>query len=454
MNTLKTINPYTKTLLNEFSYEQWPEVANKTEKAQQTFQTWKKIPIRDKIAAILEALNYFDIHQETIAKDITLQMGKPISQSRNEVKSFFERAHYLCSIAEEALKPDILPKAGFHREIRHEPHGVVFVISAWNYPLLVTVNSVVAGLLAGNTILLKPSSVTPTIGQHFENAFKQMAGIDHLLQNLILDHPTTNKLLEEGNIQHVVFTGSVAGGHSVYQHAAKRFIDCGLELGGKDGAYVAEDADPADAAAGLVDGALYNAGQSCCGIERIYVHKKLYEPFIEQALNLLKEYRMGDPLLTDTTLGPLAKPKSYALLEQQVQEAVQKGAKLVYGGKRQDQFFLPTLLTSVDHTMEVMREENFGPIVAVMRVEDDREAFKLVADSHYGLTAAIYTESLQRAEAFSQAVDAGTIFMNRCDYLDPALPWTGFKDSGKGSALSKYGFYSLTKLKAIHFKLG
>lgn len=458
MKHLKTLNPYTQSVVYETPYCEQQALQYKIDEANQSALTWKKVPVRERVNLLQEALAYFEKNQDQIAKDITLSMGKPIRQSQNEVKTFFERARYLCSIAEETLKDDHLPeKQSLYRAIRHEPLGVILVISPWNYPLLVTVNSVVPGLLSGNTILLKPSSITPIIGQHFENAFGRLGPFQNLLQNVILDHQTTLTTIENPDIHHVVFTGSVNAGHTIYQSVSKRLIDCNLELGGKDGAYVAEDANVEQAVAGLVDGALYNAGQSCCGIERVYVHKAHYPSFVKRALALVQDYKLGDPLLPETTLGPLAKAESYETLEHHIQDAREKGAKVLYGGYTETigcgRFFLPTLVTDLHKDMFLMQEENFGPILPIQCVENDAEGFQEVAHSEFGLTAAIYTESLTRAEAFSAAIDAGTIFMNRCDYLDPALPWTGVKNSGKGSSLSRYGFYALTRRKAIHFKM-
>ncbi len=458
MEALKTVNPFTLQSIHQYPLESFQEVNNKMEQSQKAFREWKRLSVKDRVHIVRQALSYFSDHKDTIAHDITSQMGKPLSQSHNELNTFFERANHLCDHAEEVLSPKtVTGKASFHRAIHHEPLGLVFIIAAWNYPLVIAVNGIMTSLLSGNTVLLKHSSLTPSIGVHFEKAFRTLGGIENILQNVIIDHSTTLEVIEKGDIQHVIFTGSVQGGRNIYQSVSKRFIDCNLELGGKDGAYVAEDADLKEAVAGLVDGAMYNAGQSCCGIERVYVHQSLYDDFLSESKKLLEAYILDDPLDSKTSMGPLARGKSTKELYQQVQEALDQGAELHYGGqiKRMGDalFFEPTLITSVHNDMTVMREENFGPILPIMKVKDDEEAFRLVSDSKYGLTSVIYTQSQDKAEAFSRQMATGTVFMNRCDYLDPALPWTGVGLSGKGSTLSEYGFYSVTRRKALHFKL-
>ncbi len=458
MRTLETINPFTLKPIHQYPLESFQEVNNKIERSQKAFREWKKLSVSERVDSVRQALSYFSDHKDTIAHDITTQMGKPLNQSYNELNGFFERANHLCDHAEEALAPEpVMGKADFHREIRHEPLGLVFIIAAWNYPLLIAVNGIMSSLLSGNTVLLKHSSLTPSIGIHFEKAFRSLGGAQDVLQNVIIDHSITSEIIENGNIQHVIFTGSVQGGRNIYQSVSQRFIDCNLELGGKDGAYVAEDANLKEAVAGLVDGAMYNAGQSCCGIERVYVHKGLYDDFVFQSKTLLETYILGNPLESQTSMGPLARGKSMKELYHQVQEALDLGAEVIHGGqvKRIGDalFFEPTLITGVHNDMTVMREENFGPILPIMKVKDDEEGFRLVADSKYGLTSVIYTQSQDKAEAFSRQMNTGTVFMNRCDYLDPALPWTGVGLSGKGSTLSEYGFHSVTRRKALHFRL-
>lgn len=457
LQTLQVKNPYNQNIINEYPMDTFDLVEKKVSQLHQAQVLWKATTIKKRVEAVQEALNYFIQNKQQIALDISRQMGRPISQSPGEINGLLERANYLCGLAVEALSPLQLPeKPGFERTIVREPVGVVFVISAWNYPLLVTVNSVIPALLAGNTVLLKHSSQTPAIGQHFEKAFRNMAGFKDLLQQIIIDHPTTGKIIEELSVQHVVFTGSVNGGHKILEHTAKKFMQPQLELGGKDAAYVAEDADIDAAAAIVVDGAMFNSGQSCCGIERAYVHRKVYDAFINKSKQLIADYKLGDPLVETTNLGPLVTEKAARYADEQVQAAVKSGAQVLAGGKirqiAQAFFYEPTLIVGVKQNMDLMQEENFAPILPVMPVDSMDEAIGLVNDSHYGLTSAIFTKDLAKAKLFAEQVQTGTVFMNRCDYLDPALPWTGVKDSGCGSALSHLGFLSVTRAKALHFK--
>jgi len=384
-------------------------------------------------------------------------MGKPLSQSRKEIDTFFERAAFMLSMSRKMLASDLLPKKeGLERRIDHAPLGVILNIAAWNYPLLIPVNVVVPALLAGNSVLLKHSPKTPLCGEAFENAFGQME-IPHLVQNLILTNPQASRLINDPRINYVAFTGSVSTGTHVYQRAAKRLLDVGLELGGKDPAYVAEDADIDFSVENIIDGACYNAGQSCCAVERVYVHHTRYETFLNRAKSVLEQYKMGDPMDDQTTLGPLVSRPDLLKLEHQVKDALKKGARLLLGGRRikgvLGNFFPPTLLADVPNDAIVMQEESFGPIVPVQSVANDEEALARMADSRFGLTASIWTQDTSRAERFARRLEVGTIYQNRCDYLDPALPWAGARDSGIGLTLSRYGFYHLTRRKSIHFRV-
>jgi acyl-CoA reductase-like NAD-dependent aldehyde dehydrogenase len=453
---LITRNPFNNEVTGEFAYDTFAGAKTKVTALQEGHSKWARMSLKERLGHVKEALQYFEKNKEQVATDICEQMGRPLHHARGEIRGFFERANYLCSIAETVLAPDIFTdKPGFDRSIEHVPLGVIFVISAWNYPLLITVNSVVPGLLAGNTILLKHSSLTPKIGKHFENAFGKIAGLTTLSQ-IIVDHQVTGQIIEQLPVNHVVFTGSVEGGRSILKHTSHKFMMPALELGGKDGAYVHKDADIQQAVDTVVDGAMFNAGQSCCGIERAYVHKDVYDDFMARAKKLVDSYKIGDPKNEATSLGPLAQAKAASVMIEQVEDAVKKGARVLSGGKvetmQKATFFQATLLGDVKNDMALMQEENFGPILPVMPVSGLEEAIKLVNDSEYGLTAAIFTKDEKVAVEFAHRVNAGTIYMNRCDYLDPALPWTGVKDSGCGSALSKYGFYHLTRRKGLHFK--
>ncbi len=458
-SVLKVKSPFSQNVVGEYPMDSFTSVQEKLSQLNSSQKSWKKLPIRDRIQAVQKALEYFTENKAQIAKDISEQMGRPISQTPGEIKGLLERAQYLCGIADDAMAVKTLPpKENFERSIVREPLGVIFVISAWNYPLLVTVNSVVPALLAGNTVLLKHSSQTPAIGKHFEKAFGSMAGQKNLIHQVIIDHSVTGKIIEELDVQHVVFTGSVSGGQQILKHTAVKFMQPQLELGGKDAAYIAEDADIDAAAATVVDGAMFNSGQSCCGIERAYVHRKVYEQFIEKSKQLIADYKLGDPMAEATNLGPLVSEKATRYAESQIQSAVKQGAKVLAGGnvrKIEGGFFLePALIVDVKQSMELMQEENFAPILPVMPVDSLEQAIEMVNDSKYGLTSAIFTKDIAKAKTFAENVNTGTVFMNRCDYLDPALPWTGVKDSGCGSALSFLGFLSVTRAKALHFKKG
>ena len=461
---LRPFNPFTLEQEGEYPVQDFPRIQSAVAAARKAAAQWRAIDVGKRAEYLRGGLKYFENNAAAIAQDITRQMGKPIRQSMNELQGFFERAEWLAASAPTVLAPEIPPpKPGFQRRIEHVPLGVVLIIAPWNYPLLTAVNGVATALLAGNAVLLKHSSLTPAVGEHFARAFGTLGPCKDLLQAFLADHEDLGKAIRECDIDHVIFTGSVAGGLSVQKNAAarigtNRFIDCSLELGGKDGAYVAADADVAAAAAGLVDGAMYNAGQSCCGIERVYVHKKIHADFLAQCEALVKQYVLGNPQLEPTTMGPLSSAKSSQGMLAQVEAARAKGARIIAGGGvkliGKGTFFEPTLLTGVDNAMDVVREENFGPILPVLSVSDDDEAARLVNDSPYGLTSAIYTSDVERANRFAAAADTGTVFMNRCDYLDPALPWTGVRDSGRGTTLSRFGFYALTRRKAIHFRVG
>lgn len=458
MSYVETSNPFTLKATGKFELESFEQQSQKVENLKKAQKTWNEVSLEKRIKFVQSALNYFEINRKIIAQDISEQMGRPLHYADGEVNGFFERANFLCSIAHETLSPNVFQdKEGFERSIEHHALGTIFVISAWNYPLLITVNSVVPALLSGNTILLKHSSLTPQIGKHFEKAFNSMGEISNLLISSVIDHQTTGRVIEELPIDQVIFTGSVSGGRQILNHTSKRFMNPGLELGGKDAAYVHKDADLDYAVASIVDGCMYNSGQSCCGIERAYIHEELYDSFLEKAKELIFQYKLGDPKERSTTLGPLATPKAAQYMQSQIDDARKKGAVVLMGGTKEmiggATFFQPTLLCNVNHKMEVMQEENFGPILPVMKVSNVRQAIELINDSEYGLTCAVFTESLDIAKQIAKNAQTGTVYMNRCDYLDPALPWTGVKNSGVGSSLSKYGFYNVTRRKSLHFKV-
>jgi len=454
--TLTATNPFDHSVVAEIPYDSSPQIEAKLQAAAIAYSQWRRLTLDDRIRIVSDGLAKMRAAGEQIARDVTLQMGRPLAHARGELATMLDRAEQSIADAPAALAADILPKDGFVRRIEHEPLGIVLDIAAWNYPLVIPINVLVPALLAGNVVLLKHSAKTPLTGQAFADAFGALE-VPHLVTNLTLTHEQTADLIGDPRINHVSFTGSVDGGRRIYQTVAgSRLIDVGLELGGKDPAYVAADADLEFAAANLVDGACYNAGQSCCAIERVYVHQDLYEPFLEKAAALLAEYRLGDPMLESTTMGPLASREAPQFLQQQVEEATSRGARLLVGGHVPSElpgnFYLPTLLADVENDALVMQQESFGPLLPVCAVRNDEEALARMNDSAFGLTASVWTSDGQRAETLAKQLNAGTIFQNRCDTLDPALPWTGWGESGKGSTLSPYGFYHLTRRKSIHFR--
>ena len=454
---LEVLNPYDQTVVATLDHDEGAVLEAKVAGARGAFERWRAVPLEKRIAQVERGLERLRSASDRLATDVSRQMGKPISQARGEVGTLFARAEHMLSIAPEALAPDVLPAMeGFHRRIEHVPLGVVLNLAAWNYPLIIPINVIVPALVAGNAVLLKHSAKTPLCGRALAEAFGDLE-VPHLVQNLVLTHGQTARLIADPRVSHVSFTGSVDGGRAVYREVAKRFLDVGLELGGKDPAYIAEDASLEFAIANTVEGACYNAGQSCCAVERVYVHRKHYDAYLEGARQALASYRLGDPLDEATTLGPLAGQGALAFLEEQVRDAVGRGAHLLTGGVRvageAGNFFPPTLLAGVPNRAEVMQEESFGPLLPVLRVDSDEEALLYMRDTRFGLTASIWTRDRERAERFAQGLDAGTIYQNRCDYLDPAQPWTGYNESGKGSTLSRYGYYHLTRRKSIHFRL-
>jgi acyl-CoA reductase-like NAD-dependent aldehyde dehydrogenase len=422
---------------------------------------WKQVPLAERIALVRRMVDWCVARADPIGEELSWQMGRPLAYAPNEIRrGFQERALYMCSIAESALADvRVEPKEGFERFIRREPLGVVLVVAPWNYPWLTSVNAVAPALLAGNTVLLKMAQQTPLVAERYAEAFGAAGLPAGVFQYLHMDHAQTARVIGDARIAFVAFTGSVPGGHAVQRAAAERFIATGLELGGKDPAYVRADAALAPTIENLVDGSFFNSGQSCCGIERIYVHRSVYQPFVEGFVELTRKYRLGDPLDKGTTLGPMVRADAAASVRGQVREALGKGAKALIDAKsfaadkEGTAYVAPQVLVDVDHRMQVMTEETFGPVVGIMAVESDEQAIALMNDSRYGLTASIWTKDRDAALAIGEKIETGTWFMNRCDYLDPALAWTGVKDSGRGCTLSKLGFEALTRPKSFHLKL-
>jgi acyl-CoA reductase-like NAD-dependent aldehyde dehydrogenase len=457
--TLLVDNPFTGepacqvTLADEATVNEALEGVGKAARA------WRASKLHERIALCERAVEAMEARAQDIAQDITRMMGKPLGQALGEVKTCAARARHVIATAEKALADVVLPPmSGFERRIVREPLGVVFDLPAWNYPLLTAVNCVVPAVLAGNAVIVKHSPRTPLCGEHFERAFAQAGAPAHLVQALHCEHPSSERIVGDERIDHVVFTGSIFGGHRMVEAASKRFLHPCLELGGNDPAYVAPDCDLEKTVENVVDGAMYNAGQSCCAVERVYVHRSVYGRFLEMAEPLVRAYVMGDPMSDKTTLGPIAQPHHVPELEALVQDAKARGARVPAGGRRtqvdgRGRFFEATLVADCDHSMKLFRGESFGPILPVMPVDSDEDALAKMNDSRLGLTASVWTRDRERAMRFARSLECGTVFMNRCDYLDPALPWSGWKDSGRGVSLSTLGFDALTRPKAVHFRL-
>jgi len=458
-STLKTISPVDGRLYVERPLASGTEAEAAVVTARVAQSAWKRVPVSERAGLLTKAVDAFVAKRDEIAEEITWQMGRPIAQAPGEVGGFEERARHMIAAAEGALADiEVEPKQGFHRFIRREPLGVVFTIAPWNFPYLTSVNSIVPALMAGNAVILRHSAQTPLCAERYSEAFAEAGLPDGVFQHLHLSHADTESLIANPGVDFIAFTGSVDAGHTVQQAAAERFIGIGLELGGKDPAYVRGDADLEHAAENLVDGAFFNSGQSCCGIERIYVHVDLYEPFVESFARRVRDYRLGSPIDPETTLGPMVRAGAADFVRGQISDAIAAGARALIdpsafpANQEGTPYLAPQVLLDVDHSMRVMHEESFGPVVGIMKVESDDEAVRLMNDSEFGLTASVWTRDEKTALSLGERVETGTWFMNRCDYLDPALAWTGVKNSGRGCALSSLGYEQLTRPKSYHLR--
>lgn len=456
---LVTHSPIDGSVYVERPFATPEQVSRALDAAVRAERSWKRVPLAERGALVSRAVDVFVANPGVLAEEITRQMGRPISQSPGEIRGFEERARHMIGIAGDALADIAVgPKPGFRRFIRREPVGVVLTIAPWNYPYLTVVNSVVPALLAGNTVLLRHSHQTPLCAERLDAAFRAAGLPEGVFQYLHSTDEATDRLIATPGIDHVAFTGSVRVGHLIERSASERFIGVGLELGGKDPAYVRADVKLEHAVENLVDGAFFNSGQSCCGIERIYVHESVYDAFVDGFVALTKRYELGNPLDPSTNLGPVVRPGAAKFVRGQIAEAVSQGARALIapGTFAADApgtaYLAPQVLVDVTHRMRVMTEESFGPVVGIMKVKSDDEAVDLMNDSAFGLTASLWTRDEDAALALADRVDTGTVFMNRCDYLDPALAWTGVKDSGRGVTLSRVGFEALTRPKSYHFR--
>lgn len=421
---------------------------------------WALRPLAHRIALVSGLVDRVVAQKSALADGITAQMGRPRRWTEGELGGFEQRARHMLELAEEALAPVVpAPIAGFLRQIERVPLGTVLVLSPWNYPYLTAVNAVVPALVAGNTAILKHSDQTPLVSEEIVAAGRAAGIPEGVLQFVHMSHAMTARAVADARVHHVCFTGSVEGGHAVVQAASRRFIGIGLELGGKDAAIVRADADLAQAAEGVVEGALFNSGQSCCGIERVYVHEAVWTEFLELATTAARSWTLGDPTDPASWLGPMVRPRNADMVRAQLNEAESLGATGLLdpaefpAAARGGGFLAPQLMVGVTHEMQLMREETFGPVAGLVRVASDEEALRLANDSRYGLTASIWSRDLEASRRLARELEVGTVFLNRCDYLDPGLAWTGVKDSGRGSTLSVLGYHALTRPRSLHFRL-
>ncbi len=459
MATQKTISPVDGSVYVEREQADPGQVEATLTRAVAAQREWRETSLDERARVCSAMVDVFVGRRDELARELTWQMGRPIAVAGGEIGGFEERARTMIALAEEALTPiRLAAKSGFTRYITREPLGVSFIVAPWNFPFMTAVNAVVPAIMAGNAVILKHSAQTPLCAERFQQAFDEAGLPEGVFQHLHLSHEATEALIRDGRVDHVSFTGSVRGGAMVERSVAGRFIATGLELGGKDPAYVRADVNLDEAVPGVMDGAFFNSGQSCCGIERIYVHASILDAFVERAVAWVRQLRLGNPTDPETTLGPLVRPAAADFVRGQIEEAVAAGARawidpgdypLSLPGSA---YLAPQVLTGVDHSMRVMTEESFGPVVGIMPVSSDDEAMALMNDSGFGLTAAVFTRDVAIGEAIAHRLEAGTVFTNRCDYLDPELAWTGVKQSGRGCSLSRIGYETLTRPKSFHLK--
>ena len=455
----QTISPIDNSVYVERRLATPSDIDRTLARAREAQSAWRSVALHERAAIVARFCDAFEAQRNSIAQELTRQMGRPIRNSPSEVNGTLERARHMIEIAPSALGDiDPGPKAGFRRFVRREPLGVVFTVAAWNYPYLIAVNSIVPAIMAGNAVILKHSAQTPLCAERFDQCMRAAGLPEGVFQFLHLSHEDTERVIRDPRIDFVAFTGSVAGGHAVQRAASERFIGIGLELGGCDPVYVRHDANLGQAIENIVDGAYFNSGQSCCGLQRIYVHEALYDSFLEGFVDLTRKYELGDPLQSATTLGPVVRTAAAQTIRDQIAKSVSAGASPIIdesefpASQVGTAYLAPQILIHVDHSMPVMKEEIFGPVAGIMKVSSDEDAIDLMNDSAFGLTAAIWTADEDVAISIGDRIDTGTWFMNRCDYLDPALAWVGVKDSGRGCTLSVVGYEHLTRPKSFHLR--
>jgi acyl-CoA reductase-like NAD-dependent aldehyde dehydrogenase len=458
---IRTVSPVDGSVYLERPLATDPEIEATLAKAKKVQHDWKQVSISERASICTRAVAWLVERATQLGTELTWQMGRPIRYSPMEIRNGFqERALYMIDIAAlELADREVESKDNFRRFIRNEPVGVVLALMPWNYPYLCSGNFVIPAIMAGNSIILKPAPQTPLIAERYAEAFRQAGLPDGIFQFLHLNHDQVERIIRDRRIGFVAFTGSVQGGRSIQLARGERFIGTGLELGGKDPAYVRADAFLEQTIENLVDGVFFNSGQSCCAVERIYIHQDVWDKFLDGFVELTKKYVLDNPLEPTTTLGPMINERAADSVRMKVKEAIGRGAlplvndSLFPRNKQGTPYLAPQVLTNVDHGMQVMTEETFGPVAPLMSVKSDDEAVALMNDSRYGLTASVWTSDADAAIQIGNRIESGTWFMNRCDYVDPALPWTGIKNSGHGCSLSRLGFASLTQPKSFHLRL-
>jgi len=458
---LRTVTPIDGSVVVERPLASDADIEATLARAVEAQRRWRAVPVAERAAICTRAVEWCVAHADELGAELTSQMGRPIAHSPFELRrGFQERGKYMAGIAASALADIEMERSpNFHRFIRREPLGVVLVVAPWNFPWLTSVNAIIPALLAGNAVILKMAQQTPLVAERYAEAFAAAGMPAGVFQYLHVDHDQVAHMIADERIAFVAFTGSVAGGQAVQRAAANRFIGMGLELGGKDAAYVRADAALEQTIENVVDGAFFNAGQSCCSVQRVYVDRRIYERFVDAAVALTNAYLLGDPRDPATTIGPMVRADAAESVRGQVEEAIRSGAKPLVdqsrftAEKEGTAYMAPRILANVSHDMRVMCEETFGPVMTVMPVSGDEEAIRLINDSRYGLTSSVWTTDPEAALRIGNRIETGTWFMNRCDYLDPALAWTGVKDSGRGCTLSQLGIETFTRPKSFHLRL-
>jgi acyl-CoA reductase-like NAD-dependent aldehyde dehydrogenase len=455
MTQLVIHNPANGEQLAELHADDAASVGAKTARARAAQASWAAQPLFERKSCIDRFQDGLVRDLETLAVTMTRETGKPIKMSRNELNGLLGRLDFFVAMVEPVTAVEnVYDEPGMNERIEHLPLGVVGNISAWNYPWFVGCNVIIPALLTGNAVLYKPSEFSTLTGLEIARLLHE-AGVPKDVFVPLVGAGNVGAALLDQKLDGLFFTGSYATGKRIAQTVGSRFMKLQLELGGKDPTYVCDDADPAAAAASLADGAMYNTGQSCCSVERIYVHDKIYGAFVASFVDTVKEFKIGDPMSEDTYIGPLTRAAQLDVLDAQVADAKAKGARLLTGGQRlpgPGNWYLPTVFSDVNHRMELMREESFGPIIGIQKVASDDEAVDLMNDTRYGLTAGVYTPNRERARALLSRVNAGSVYWNCCDRVSPRLPWSGFGDSGVGLTLSTYGIQTFTRPRAWHLR--